>query len=292
MSILASLARAYERIPNAPTFGYSSEKIGLVIGLNADGTVATVAPRGEAEGRRKTAPPMLVPQPAKKSVNISPNFLWGNTAYVLGVTARDDKKPRRLAAEHAAFVQYHFDALKHANDTGLTALHRFLEAWTPGQFAEPRWAQDMKDQNVVFALESDRLRNFYLQDRPAAKALWTELNTGKSGSKSVCFVTGAQAPIARLHPWIRGVRDAQSSGASIVAFNHASFESYGHKQGDNAPISEAVAFNYTTALNTSSPRAQGIASKSAMLRPFSGRMRPTRPQRKWLKPLSARCLPA
>src|ERR1700731_1937718 len=99
MSILASLARAYERIPNAPTFGYSSEKIGFVIGLNADGTVATVAPRGEAEGRRKTAPPTLVPQPAKKSVNISPNFLWGNTAYVLGVTARDDKKPRRLAAE-------------------------------------------------------------------------------------------------------------------------------------------------------------------------------------------------
>ena len=42
---------------------------------------------------------------------------------------------------------------------------------------------------------------------------------------------------------------AQTSGASIVAFNQESFESYGHEQGDNAPVSEAAAFKYTTVLN-------------------------------------------
>jgi CRISPR-associated protein Csd1 len=46
MSILASLAKAYERIPDAPAPGYSTEKIAFVVGLNRDGTVATVAPRG------------------------------------------------------------------------------------------------------------------------------------------------------------------------------------------------------------------------------------------------------
>ncbi len=38
-------------------------------------------------------------------------------------------------------------------------------------------------------------------------------------------------------------------GASIVAFNQNSFESYGKSQGENSPVSESVAFAYTTALN-------------------------------------------
>src|SRR4029077_10543856 len=188
---------------DAPAPGYSREKIGFVVSINADGTVATVAPRGEAEARNRTAPTMLVPQPAKKSVNISPNFLWGNTAYVFGVTARDDKKERRLADEHASFVRYHLDMLKEANDTGLMALCRYLESWTPAQFIAPLWPDDMKDQNVVFALEDDRRRNIYLHDRPAAKALWAELNAPRGTSKSVCLVSGMQAPVARLHPSIK-----------------------------------------------------------------------------------------
>jgi CRISPR-associated protein Csd1 len=42
---------------------------------------------------------------------------------------------------------------------------------------------------------------------------------------------------------------AQTAGASIVSFNLDAFTSYGHEQGDNAPVSEAAAFAYTTALN-------------------------------------------
>ena len=35
-----------------------------------------------------------------------------------------------------------------------------------------------------------------------------------------------------------------------MAFNQESFASYEHEQGDNAPVSETIAFNYTTALNS------------------------------------------
>lgn len=58
-------------------------------------------------------------------------------------------------------------------------------------------------------------------------------------------------PIAVLHPSIKGVPGAQSSGASIVSFNERSFESYGNNkaQGLNAPVSEYAAFAYGTALN-------------------------------------------
>lgn len=42
---------------------------------------------------------------------------------------------------------------------------------------------------------------------------------------------------------------AQSAGAALVSFNAPAFCSYGHEQGENAPVSEYAAFAYTTALN-------------------------------------------
>ena len=58
-----------------------------------------------------------------------------------------------------------------------------------------------------------------------------------------------EAPLRRLHPSIKGVEGAQSSGASLVSFNLDAFSSYGKEQGDNAPTSEAAAFRYGAALN-------------------------------------------
>ncbi len=52
-----------------------------------------------------------------------------------------------------------------------------------------------------------------------------------------------------MHPNIKGIAGAQSSGAALVAFNAPAYESYGHTQGMNANIGEYAAFAYTTALN-------------------------------------------
>jgi CRISPR-associated protein Csd1 len=88
-----------------------------------------------------------------------------------------------------------------------------------------------------------------IHHRPAARDLWARLISAGDKTSAACLVTGDYAPMARLHPAIKGVWDAQSSGASIVSFNLDAFTSYGHEQGDNAPISEAAAFAYTSALN-------------------------------------------
>lgn len=258
MTILASLAKAYERIKDAPPFGYSTEKIGFVISLSEDGAVASVIDL-RSEDKKRLPRLMQVPQPVKRTVGIEPNFLWDKTSYVLGVTAESydeldekkrNKKVERLANEHAAFANRHLDALAGNDDPGLTALRLFLQSWRPELFTEPLWSDNIKDQNVVFALESDRRNNVCLHDRPAAKALWEKLSAAKETASGICLVTGEEAPVARLHPAIKNVWGAQSSGASIVAFNQESFTSYEHDQGDNAPISEAAAFRYTTALNT------------------------------------------
>lgn len=253
MSALASLVRAYERMEDAPPFGYSAEKIGFLISLNDDGTVANVTDLREGEGKKKSPKILFVPQPVKRTSGVAPNFLWDKSSYVLGITASESK---RTVDEHAAFVERHLDALRGEDDAGLRALRLFLESWTPEKF-DRLDALEIKDQNIVFSLESDRLARIHIHDRPAARALWARICDAGDRPASACLITGERAPVARLHPAIKGVWGAQSSGASLVSFNLDAFNSYGHEQGDNAPVSEAAAFAYTTALNRFLERDSG-----------------------------------
>ena len=251
MSVLASLAKAYDRLAiggDMPLPGYSTEKIGFVVSLNDDGTVANITDLREGEGRKKQPRMMQVPQPTKRTVAVAPNLLWDKTSYALGVTAGEG---RRTAEEHTRFKERHLQLLRDSNDAGLRALRLFLETWSPEQFVAPQWPEEMKDQNVVFALESERRQDRYLHERPAAKALVVERpEGGKSSSGVVCLVSGIHGPVARLHPAVKNVWGGQSSGGSLVSFNLDAFTSYDHEQGDNAPVSELSAFKYTTALNT------------------------------------------
>lgn len=260
MSLLSALVAAYDRLPDAPPFGFSSEKIGFCLILNPDGTVAEAADL--RAGDKKRSPRLLmVPQARKRTAGVAPNFLWDKTPYVLGVSSEKDlglrpddpaaeelarqraKRLARLAEEHTAFRSHHLDLLQDAQDEGLAALRRFLEAWTPEDFI---WPEDLRDQNLVFRLASEP---GFLHDRPAAKALWRRVSAEGASEPKLCLVTGESAPTSRLHPSVKGVWGAQSSGASLVSFNLDAFASYGHDQGENAPVSEAATFAYTTALN-------------------------------------------
>lgn len=246
MSVIASLVEAYTRFPDTPPFGYSAEQISYVISLNDDGTVAHVIDL-RVENKKKRIPrKMFVPHSVKRAANIASNFLWDKTSYVLGVTAKETK---RTEEEHRAFVEKHINAIGDSTDVGLRAFRLFLENWCPEDFIGPVWREEMKDQNVVFALENNRLKNIYLHDSDASKSLWKEVSSEGEKKSDICLITGETSNIARLHPSIKGVWGAQSSGAALISFNLEAFTSYGHKQGRNAPISEASVFAYTTMLN-------------------------------------------
>jgi CRISPR-associated protein Csd1 len=260
MSALAALARAYDRMAaqhEVPAFGYSVEKISFLISLNTDGTLA--GPPIDLripEGNKKIPALMAVPASFKRP-GVTPKafFLWDNTAYVLGVTASDKKD---AIARFNAFRDRHVHDLAESDDEGLVALRRFVGSWSPDDFARMCWPDDIKDKNVVFGLERERINSIYIHDRPAARELWARyLEAGDKNGQAVCLVSGKKAPVARLHPAIKGVWGAQSSGASIVSFNLDAFTSYGHEQGDNAPVSEAAAFAYSTTLNRFLQRDSG-----------------------------------
>jgi len=104
----------------------------------------------------------------------------------------------------------------------------------------------MLDANFVFRLDGHQS---YLHQSEAAQHIWAALYKNVDASEGVCLVTGETLPLARLHPDIKGVTGAQSKGASLVSFNLDAFKSFGKEQGENAPVSEAAAFAYTTVLN-------------------------------------------
>ncbi|VEJ21997.1 type I-C CRISPR-associated protein Cas8c/Csd1 [Neisseria animaloris] len=258
--ILTSLARYYRRLaaendvagnPKVPPYGFSEEKIGWVLVLDSDGLLVDVVPH-LTDDKKPQPRLMSVPRPEKRTSGVKPNFLWDKTAYALGVEANKDKatakeQPFRPSEKtFAAFRELHLEALKDTQDEGLLALRRFLERWQPEQFAHPPCRPDMLDANVVFRLDGTR---GYIHQREAAQALWAGRLKNDEAEQGLCLISGESAPIARLHPAIKGVFGGQSSGGSIISFNKESFTSFGKEQGANAPVSEVSAFAYTTALN-------------------------------------------
>ncbi len=167
---------------------------------------------------------------------------------------------RRTAQEHAAFVAYHENALEGMEDEGLRAFLAFLKSWTPERFAELDWPTDMLDQNVVFRLDGGDGPRGFVHEREAAREAWARLSL--SGAEAAaCLATGRDGATARLHPSIKGVMGAQSSGASLVSFNLDAFTSQGKVQGDNAPVSAEAAFAYGTALNALLAKGSGRATR-------------------------------
>ena len=249
--ILQALQRNYERLvahggAEISPFGYSAEKISYEIVLSTSGEIVSVNSMQVASGKKSVPRVMTVPQPEKRTVGIKSNFLWDKTSYVLGVSVTS----KRADKEHDDFKRVHTEALRDSDDAGLKALLAFLSAWQPEKFVPPLFTEEMKDANFVFRLESEKS---WLHERSAAREVRSSLlGGGDEETASVlapCLVSGKIEPVARLHPAIKGVYGAQSSGASIVSFNQESFTSYGKSQGENAPVSEGAAFAYTTVLN-------------------------------------------
>ena len=245
MSVLQALDGYYARMAargEAEPPGFSREKISFALILSPEGQPVQVLDLREASGKRKVPQLLAVPAGVTRTVGVKPNLFWDKTAYVLGRTAGEG---RRTAQEHEAFKAANLVLTAAANDEGLVAFRRFLETWESERFEALAYADELPDTNVVFALDGEP---GYLHQREAALAVLAA-QAGGDGASRPCLVTGQEGPSARLHPSIRGVEGAQSSGASLVSFNLDAFTSYGKTQGDNAPTSEAAAFRYGQALN-------------------------------------------
>ena len=253
--IIQSLHEYYERLSNDPQsgvapVGYSKAKVSFVFNLSSRGDLLDIFPLYEQEKKRKVAREILVPEQVKRAAGVKANFLCDNSSYVLGI---DNKgKEERTRQCFAAFKDLHNTILSGVEDEGAEAVLAFLNSREAGQSSE-KAIQDNIEQlleggNIIFKLEG---HDGYIHDRTPVKRAWKKYQDtiNAEAYTAQCLVSGEESPIALLHPSIKGVVGAQSSGASIVSFNDKAYVSYGKKQSYNAPVSAEVTFGYTTALN-------------------------------------------
>ena len=255
MTILTELSCLYDRLQEAgeaPPLGFSRERIGFELIFSSDGAPVALEPiAGEDPKRPGRFMHVPVPPPTRTSKIVSGTF-WDPAPYVLGLARSKDSdtfgpKFQHATAKHAEFVRHHRSLIADHPDPGLRAFLAFLDRWQPDAFVKRRWDPAALTANIVFRWNDDPDGPRFLHDRGAAIAL---LPQPPSLGQRRCLVTGNVEPVARLHPAIKGVDGAQSSGARMVAFNNEAYTSFGANQGANAPIGTRTAFAYATALNT------------------------------------------
>ena len=255
--ILQALTQYYEALLNAGKItrpGWAKAKVSFALCLDDTGQITQLLHlQKEIQRGKKTvlAPQELdMPSPVKRTVGVAANFLCDNSSYLLG--ADDKGKPARSRECFNTAKALHLALLKEVDSPAAQAIVRFFETWDPAQAAEhpalrEDWADLMKGGNLTFWY-----RDAPAAADPAVAAAWQRQyeSGGEDAEDALCLVTGQHTTLARLHPSIKGVVGAQSSGASLVAFNAPAFCSYEHEQGANAPTGEYAAFAYATALNT------------------------------------------
>ena len=201
------------------------------------------------------APTRKVPLPVIRTISVKANFLCDTPTYLLGV-AKDGNKERANECFEAA-RKLHHKVLDHCRAEEAKAILAFFDTWDyehaeTDPIIQERIEELAAANNLIFTVDGkDTTTN------PDIEEAWdnyltTSRETAKNTLKGQCLVTGERnQPIAILHPKIKGVAGAKTTGANLVSFNEPAFWSYGKdkKQGENSPISEHAAFAYGTALN-------------------------------------------
>jgi CRISPR-associated protein Csd1 len=245
--ILQALKEYYDRKADLPRFGLEEKEIPFIIVIDKEGNPVNIESTYEGEGKHRRAKKFLVPQGVKRASGILANLLWDNPGYALGIG--EQAKAKRIAEQHEAFKR-RIDELGVPDDAGCSALMQFLampdKVDRLEKFGDSWKRLTDEGANLTFRLAGDE--RLVLQRQDVKKAIAQKGCPAEEG-QSICIVTGMDDVTERLHPAIKGVWDAQPSGANIVSYNSEAFCSYGKAQGANAPVGKNAAFAYTTALN-------------------------------------------
>lgn len=249
-----------------PAFGLELKEIGFILEVDDGGLLHAIIDTRQMSGKKKIGTSYLVPKGVKKTSGIAANLLWDNAEYVL---ALPDAKKMDLARSKGGADEYMARLVEMQQafrdristlpelargDAGLRGVLAFLDAKPAEQVARFAAHAEIAASNPVLTFRLIDDTALVCQRPGVAPHLVAAAPDGEAtdegdGSNAICLITGDTLRVERLHTAIKGVWGAQTSGANIVSFNLDAFNSYGKSQGANAPVSQAAAFAYTTALN-------------------------------------------
>ncbi|HOH92698.1 MAG TPA: type I-C CRISPR-associated protein Cas8c/Csd1 [Anaerolineaceae bacterium] len=262
--ILQNLAKLYDQLLDdesvkIPQPGFSVVNINYFLSISASGELLDIIYVFDetTSGKKTVERPqkIILPEAVKRSSGIAPNLLWDNSAYVFGL-ADESKSFQYCKDRFEAFREHNIAFLSQLNSPETNALLNFLSQYSQEDLITHPQILAKRDEILkatgflTFQYEPTKKLIANLKTvRKAVSSQWED--SGEDAVKAQCLITGQIAPVQRLHAAIKGVKDVQSAGGSIVSFNDRAYESYGkeQKQGLNAPVSTSAAFAYTTSLN-------------------------------------------
>lgn len=245
--IFQSLVSLYDRLgEKVPHFGFSVEDIGFFITIDRDGNLV-----GQPEDLRikinaNTYEYRASVVPYTNQVNVrsakgaaeTPNFMVDKADYVFGMSGKSIKE-----VHHESFVRRVSEVCGNSEDDGALAVRNFLTNWKPADSVELKEWQEISGDHgkwIAFKLQGDLE---FVHERPEVKNLWADFMGKTKYSQGISFLDG------ELHDLqLQYAQFKFGSGASLVSFNEAAYESYGKKKGENAPISVEDEFKSSTAL--------------------------------------------
>ena len=253
LQALTEYYQALERAGKIAAPGWAPVKVSFALQLSTDGTVEQVLDlqTEQSRGKKTVLAPRSIslPAPVKRTVGVAANFLCDNSGYILGI---DNKgKPQRTRECFDTCKALHEKILDGVDTPAAQAVLAFFRAWAPEQAREYPVLAEYLDNIIAGGNLTFRTAEGFVHEDPAVRRAWVEhYSDAGDGPRGICLVTGEEGPVESVHPAIKNVAGAQSSGAALVSFNAPAFCSYGKEQNLNAPTSRAAAFAYTAALNS------------------------------------------
>ena len=273
--ILQALKEYYDRKAADPAsgiapLGWEWKRIPFLVVFNANGDFVRLEDTRQNVDGRVQAKNYLVPSLGEAKGNgIKANLFWENAEYLFGIpldaeklAKKGEKYKARVAEQHAEFKRK-IKALsaKCGSNADYQSALRFVEQDHRDQLlADPLWETAVKvNQSFLLCLAGKGP----ISSIPEIQRVLQEKSERQPESTGVirCLVTGELDEPSRLEPDIKGVRDANPTGAHLVAINNKisgsgnggatpAFASFMKEQGANSPIGKQASLSYTTALNT------------------------------------------
>ena len=246
--ILKALYDYYKRCDNLPAKGMEDKEIGFLIVLSPDGQFLRFEDCRTGKGHARI---YLVKKHVGRSSAAVANYLYDNSAYVLGYSEKGNGKEQLYFDTFKAKVESIADAFP--NNKDLSAIRTFYdnsrETILDLVSKDVLWEDIKKNLSKKYSTFSFRIEGDMKIVAEKRELLQLEECNDKAEADEICLVSGKHGPSVEITT--ATMIPGSQAIAKLVSFQvNSGYDSYGKTKCKNAPISEEAEFAYTTALNS------------------------------------------
>ena len=246
--ILKALYDYYNRCDNLPAKGMEEKEIGFLIVLSPDGNFLRFE---DCRTEKDHARVYLVKKHVGRSSAAVANYLYDNSAYVLGYSEKSNGKEQLYFDTFKAKVESISELFPDNKD--LYAIRSFYnnsrETILDMISLDVLWEDIKKNLSKKYSTFSFRIEGDLKIVAEKKEILQLEDCDDETKADNLCLVSGKHGP--SVDTTTATMIAGSQATAKLVAFQvNSGYDSYGKSKCGNAPISEEAEFAYTTALNS------------------------------------------